>query len=711
MPYRTRNYSDGSFGGNINKMNDDEPSTSKAHHPSHDDSVETTYVQNIGEEDEIIIDGSVEFNEESIHVDEQGNTVIYLPAADEKHHIADLTNAVESGRSSENKPWIIPVGIPMKKNDISLKNSGPPGVVLLTPDSLKAKPQLFVSSGKSLVSRDEQAEQWGGSDPQNEHGNLPSMRPLFRMYGDAVLRKAGNIGINDQEDDSDITCTYDSEDPIGRKESIRDLVSRNQVTFHYKEWPLYWDRPIDYYEACEILCSSLEVDSKTICKTVPQLYKGDGTFIVDLQPLVNRHEVHQDGLGSWGKPTGRVRFYIVDEKGRIVRCDDGRGRLLPGTTYAYKCMLKRYEHPVTAALQGGQNRLIKKIYTALYPPEKRAAVGIAIVTYEWMGRPFDFSVQGSGTKMRKPHSLAPPDGTGNWEAASFSAGGKEPLPATIEEYYGDTPLYAVGAIDFNTAASIILGGTLVDASKICNRVPQSYREAGSFVIDIRNFESDALLRRDNNGVWGKPAGHSRYYKIDSETGDAVRVDRANKLLEGATYDIQILSKRYEHPAVSGRFCRKIYTGKSVNGDRYYPTCSHLAVLVYYWKGDPEWFEAGKQNQVHLSTRNRRFLDEHELEEFFDYAEPSSPGQPLEPAISVCAPKRQRMNSEPAEPVRNEIDNETLQLEIARKEFDNQVRLSALLDRADAFLTRMERSFASNNQHISQSWNESSLNNY
>ncbi|VDM72727.1 unnamed protein product, partial [Strongylus vulgaris] len=90
-----------------------------------------------------------------------------------------------------------------------------------------------------------------------------------------------------------------------------------------------------------------------------------------------------------------------------------------------------------------------------------------------------------------------------------------------------------------------------------------------------------------------------YYKIDSNTGDAVRVDRGCKLIEGAEYDVQILSKRYEHPSVNGRFVRKIYTGRSPSNSRIYENCMMLAVMTYYWKGEPEYFEAGPQRRVRI----------------------------------------------------------------------------------------------------------------
>jgi hypothetical protein len=85
---------------------------------------------------------------------------------------------------------------------------------------------------------------------------------------------------------------------------------------------------------------------------------------------------------------------------------------------------------------------------------------------------------------------------------------------------------------------------LIQLFRICTRVPQGYRSAGTFVIDIRSFVADAELRRDGNGAWGKPAGHSRYYKIDNATGDAIRVDKGHKLIEGSDYDVQVCVKKH-----------------------------------------------------------------------------------------------------------------------------------------------------------------------
>ena len=74
--------------------------------------------------------------------------------------------------------------------------------------------------------------------------------------------------------------------------------------------------------------------------------------------------------------------------------------------------------------------------------------------------------------------------------------------------------------------------------RIASSVPQGYREAGTFVIDMEHCPYEAMLRRDDNGIWGKPSGTSRYYVID-ESLDAIRIDTANRVPD-VPHDIQVL---------------------------------------------------------------------------------------------------------------------------------------------------------------------------
>lgn len=103
-----------------------------------------------------------------------------------------------------------------------------------------------------------------------------------------------------------------------------------------------------------------------------------------------------------------MRYYTRHQDGstKIVRVDDGRGKITRGAKFVWKCMLKRYEHPVVNSMHSGTSGFIKKvsgktlflkgiqIYTALYPSEMNRAVGLVVVSYEWMGRskPVDFPI-------------------------------------------------------------------------------------------------------------------------------------------------------------------------------------------------------------------------------------------------------------------------------------------------------------------------------
>ncbi|ETN68618.1 hypothetical protein NECAME_15728 [Necator americanus] len=596
--------------------------------------------------------------------------------------------------------------------------------VLKTSDFLRSRPQLFVGTGQSISARECSSLQWGdpGDFPGSSTGSqtVPGMKSLFKMYGEVAVRKAAHADLlrcdyemTEGGEDS-ISASYPGaehvlEVPLDDESGNSDFFAldpgqiyskRKQLIHKHQRWPLYWDRPIDFQEASYILTGAVPVQGSKVCNSIPQGFRGEGTFVVNCENL-HRTYCNHDGLGSWGRPTGRNRYYGNSSNGVFTRMDDGRGNLLPQAKYIWKCMMRRYEHPVTVNVNGGQNRFIKKIYSALYPPERKEVISFIVITYEWIGEPFDFRVIPIPVKNRRdgPPVPHPPPGSKDWQAASFQGGAMAALPATCSAYFGDCPLYAVGAIDFNAAASIILGGTVVEPSKICNRVPQGYRDCGTFVIDLCNFVTDAELRRDDNGCWGKPAGNSRYYKIDSDTGDAVRVDRGCKLIEGAEYDVQILSKRYEHPSVNGRFVRKIYTGRSPAKSRIYEACMMLAVMTYYWKGEPEYFEAGPQRRVRVPEGAER---ERPMNSIYS----TQPMQSLssgdffylrgyfivfQPYPNFIISYR---NSPPLKRFRRDMDegasSESTHTVMYRTEYELQERQARLLDRFEAFMDRMER---------------------
>uniref|UniRef100_A0A915AJC7 Uncharacterized protein n=1 Tax=Parascaris univalens TaxID=6257 RepID=A0A915AJC7_PARUN len=641
-----------------------------------------------------------------------------------------------------------------------------PAKVLMTEENLRGNPQLYVVQGRRRAVKRENRD-YPPSDPPPQlhiatlegHSSTPSMAPLFRLYGQSSLKQAtlsleeitseetskdvmnaisverveevvegdGIVLEDDRQPipvcdkvcgdevvgEGDEDATLDSS--IGRVDDVTMVtgVIQNQLVHSFQQWPLYWDKPIDFQEACDILTHQISIDPSKICDSVPQNYRAEGTFIIDLRGFANRHDVSLDGLGMWGKPTGRTRFFGLNIAGKPIRIDDGKGKIPYGAEYEYKCMAKRYEHPRTV---GHESKFIKKIFTAVHPPVRETAVALAVICYEWIGEPFDFRVNPEEVNLpsRRNTGIPPSDGSRSWEAASFNASNFDPNEA-CNAFYDLCPLYAVGAVDFGTAACIILGGTQIDISRICCRVPQGYRLSGTFVIDVRNFVTDAELRRDGNGAWGKPAGHSRYYKLDSVTGDAIRVDRGHKLIEGSEYDVQILSKRYEHTAVDGRFVRKIYTGRSKTGGRSVQ-CSNLAVITYYWKGEPEDFVATPQRKVRIGqqaygTRHAQEMtavnDDCPLYYASEEDDTSCDGctdeqQPSTSTMWRPRPVRFVAGPQPARVVRtsqstgSRVDQfagttlDSLKTIVYRKEYENQERFSALLDRVEAFLDRLER---------------------
>ncbi|KJH46993.1 hypothetical protein DICVIV_06923 [Dictyocaulus viviparus] len=534
-----------------------------------------------------------------------------------------------------------------------------PHTLLLTNGSFNDH-RKFCGKRDFTIERESCSSQWIGV---RDFGDIPStasgsnsiqgMKYLFKMYGRAALQKAEQtdlLEVNDcivQKGEEALLApppiahanlqsvvSGESECPKVIPSEASQIYSRKKhYVYNYHKWPLYSDRPIDFQEACHILTGAVTVHEDNVCTSIPQGFRGEGTFVVNCENLY-RSDSNNDGLGCWGRPIGRNRYYGHSSNGIFTRMDDGRGNLLPHAKYIWKCMMRRYEHPMTANVDGGQNRFIKKIYSALYPPGRKEVVSFVIFTYEWIGKPFDFRVVQSVAKNRRVSQMFPhpPAGSKDWQAASFQGCAMTALPSNCAAYFGDCPLYAVGAIDFNAVASIILGGTIVETSK--------------------------------------------YYKIDDSTGDAVRVDRGCKLIEGAEYDVQILSKRYEHPAVNGRFVRKIYTARSPTNVRVYESCFSLAVMTYYWKGEPEPFEAGPQRRVRISggTCKSRSLDTQ------CEAIPSS--QKCFTVESSPPTKRQRKEEDE--------DLNSTQAILYRAECELQERQAALLDRFEAFMDRLER---------------------
>lgn len=325
-------------------------------------------------------------------------------------------------------------------------------------------------------------------------------------------------------------------------------------------WPLVSQEAFDFATTADIILGITNVRAEQICESVPQVFTNTGVFVVDLSSFPNRHEITMDGLGWWGKPQGSSRFY---------KYVNGMPQRTPNEDSAdVKILCSRYEHPGT----NQRGRYVRKIYTGTNISGE--PLPLAVIVYEWSGEPHPIQVHSfaSAEASRRPY------GSRSWEVHNFDASRDAGL-----EFDGQ-PLYAKAAIDFDTVTRIILGSIPVSENRLCIRVPQGYRSPGTFIIDLSKFGTDLGLRRDGNGFWGKPSGCSRYFKISSD-GEAVRVDKSQHPSQNIDYDIQVLSKRYENLSIPGkRFVRKIYTGKVFGGGAQ-QICS-LAVITYFWKGAP-----------------------------------------------------------------------------------------------------------------------------
>ncbi|UMM38189.1 hypothetical protein L5515_009706 [Caenorhabditis briggsae] len=582
-----------------------------------------------------------------------------------------------------------------------IKNEGrlpyPASTVLLTNQSLSGEKATFLAkSGKRRVEETKKAI------PINQHGselnrNLPGMSNMFSVLRESALKKTEeSLRLEDVkiEENKGREASEEPEEDVNPPETPPALERLGDSEPIFDQWPMYSTRAIDYKEACELFIGILEIDDEKVCKSLPMQFKQEGTFLVDLRLI---RDVFNDDNGGWEVPSGKCRFYKeMEDQGNMVRVDNGKGRLKEWCKeYTYKIILKKYENKTTRGADDGRGQFQKKIYTG-YKGATR--LPFAIITYSWSdGRPWIFVPPlDPKTVHRKP----------NWEKKSYDKVNMTSMPQMVSAFYEGFNIYSHCIVSFDEAAAIMLGATLVDANKLCSSVPLGYRQNGTFVIDLKKMGYCLLeLRRDDNGLWTKPSGFSRFYKL-AENGDALRVDKAGKLPAGVDFDVKISSKRYENTQVEKKFVRKIYTAKGKTSDTF-PGSPEYAVIVYYWKGEPIQFEPiYKQNAVRTDAKEYARYQQMEEEEQ-EFVETSGPPmqilgaeeEMIEKNIQPPTLKRARFSNEQSE---NLLD---LKMTLIRRELENQDRFSALLDRADGMLSRMEQRFGVEPvfQNVVQQW--------
>ncbi|VDK51722.1 unnamed protein product [Cylicostephanus goldi] len=155
--------------------------------------------------------------------------------------------------------------------------------------------------------------------------------------------------------------------------------------------------------------------------------------------LEDRHEVTQDGLGSWGSPQGTTKFYNF--------CPTTR-KLTTATpdAYTYKVQCNRYIHPGT----DDRGHFIRKIYCGISSTGE--ACSYAVITYSWEGTPHPITVTVPSSLPTKQH----PYGARSWEAADIDLSVDEGI------MHRGQPLLSRVAVDFTLACKILLGGVEIE---------------------------------------------------------------------------------------------------------------------------------------------------------------------------------------------------------------------------------------------------------
>ncbi|CAD31833.4 DUF4124 domain-containing protein [Caenorhabditis elegans] len=658
------------------------------------------------------------FIEDPIYVEENGNTMVYGNPYDPTTSSQEIYEEeivdeeyVDSLPSTSSSSAAAP---PPSKRARLIKDgvAYPSNTVLLTNQSLEAKNATFLAKAGA---RREEKEPKKQIPMINKHGsilnrNLPGMTNMFKVMAESALAKtdemikqeamnntveevekdnSSRFGLENEESDQD--GQSDTPPPMERLGEADDF---QPTTTTFDQWPLYSNRAIDFKEACEILIGIQEIDEEKVCKTVPLQFKHEGTFLINTE---NGYSIiGNDDNGKWDIPSGKTRFYTETADGNLIRADDGKGRLKQWTKeFTYKIILKKYDNQVTRGGDEGRGQFQRKIYTGF---KGAGRLPFSIVTYSWhAGRPWNFVPPVTSRQtVRRP----------NWEKKSYEKVNMTSMPQMVSAYYEGFNIYSHCIVSFDEATAIMLGATPIDTNKLCSSVPLGYRQNGTFVIDLKRMGHCLLeLRRDDNGIWNKPSGFSRFYKI-SENGDAIRVDKAGKLPAGMDYDVKIASKRYEHTQVQKNFVRKIYTAKGKNSESF-PGSPEYAVIVYYWKGEPIQFEpAFKQNGVRTESkeysRYQQIADEEQ--EFVEATGSMDPVvENLQKNLAPSPPPLLKRVTFPPEPQQSTSSTSAenlheLKLQLIRREMQNQDRFSAVLDRADGLLARMEQRFGVEHHH-------------
>ncbi|CAI4223809.1 unnamed protein product [Auanema sp. JU1783] len=424
-----------------------------------------------------------------------------------------------------------------------------------------------------------------------------------------------------------------------KEESVSRIFVTNDVPGRHLEWTMFSCNPETFATAAQIIVTEAScVSSDKVCTSVPQEFTGVGSFVVDITGLRNRHEIVLDSLGSWGVPQGTSKFFKLNNTNKAV--------VSTSVDFVAKIYCNRYVHPGTDS----RGAFIKKIYTGI--TREGVPSCHSVIVYEWEGTPHPVAVDTSTIQMAstlKERAFC----SRSWECTR-----PDLLHDEMATYRGQ-PIFKKATVDFDSACRILMATFMITENRICIRVPQQYRECGTFVLDVTRCGGERAIGKDGR-EWNKPSGSSRFFRFDND-GNAIRIDTSLRPPSPSDYDVQIVAKRYETTQLVG-LVRKIFVAREKSSSPR--VNSHLAVITYLYRPPHGRNTVYNGRSVPNSKRSLATDDSS----FYGVN------------TSGCVKSSDVL----------ELKRLTLEKQVL-----NQSRLTSLLDRAESVFDRLEQSSAGN----------------
>uniref|UniRef100_A0A914ZIU5 Uncharacterized protein n=1 Tax=Parascaris univalens TaxID=6257 RepID=A0A914ZIU5_PARUN len=144
--------------------------------------------------------------------------------------------------------------------------------------------------------------------------------------------------------------------------------------------PLYAKVAVDFDTVARIILGAEVLQPTRLCTRVPQKYRAQGTFVIDISKLESESALRKDGNGSWGRPSGCSRYYKLTAHNDVIRIE--RGLSLPACGGDIQILSKRYENETSI-----RGSFVRKIYTGKRNESRDTSrlCPVAVITYFWKG--------------------------------------------------------------------------------------------------------------------------------------------------------------------------------------------------------------------------------------------------------------------------------------------------------------------------------------